>query len=140
MDCRIKTFFSLSFSTFLNWILVLCCRLRSWNFSFFPYTGFCVRGMKDMCRVHRFLNNQHGILNCTYWLILKSPILHPIREDKCCHIILRAKYNQVPPPPHISSEQKRLNYKTERRHLCMVLVQNRMTKKLKLVPIHFGFP
>ena len=63
----IKIIFSLSFSPFHNWILVLCFRLRSWNFLFFPYTGFCVRAMQDMRRVHRFLNNLHKILNCTYW-------------------------------------------------------------------------
>ena len=55
-----------------NWILVLCFGFRSWNFPFFPYTGFCVRAIQNMRRVHRFLNNLHRIFNCSYciqWLI-----------------------------------------------------------------------
>ena len=62
-------FFSYSYSPNHNWILVLCFSFRSWNFPFLPYTGFRVRAIQNMHRVHRFLNNLHGILNCTYCIV-----------------------------------------------------------------------
>jgi hypothetical protein len=81
----INILFSLSFSPFHNWILVLFFILRSWNFKFFPYTGFCVHAMKDMRRVLRFLSNIHRILNCTYWLGWLKLIIFDNWDTFACH-------------------------------------------------------
>ena len=80
-------FFSYSYSPNHYWILVLCFSFRSWNFPFLPYTGFRVRAIQNMHRVHRFLNNLHGILNCTYCKLtfpcsIQSPALPALTITK----------------------------------------------------------